>query len=98
MANNRNDYSMFPLPDESMSVTSNFGWDCKDSSKFLASLLNMKTIGILTSSVPSPDIENKGLLVAVVPLLLSTTIPPFAPDFSKIRAFSKSSYLRKMLI
>ena len=43
------------------------------------------------SSVPSPDIENKGLLAAVVPLLLSTTIPPLAPAFSKIRAFSEKN-------
>lgn len=43
---------------------------------------------MLTSSVPSPDMEKRGLLVAVVPLLLSTTMPPLAPAFSKMRAFS----------
>ena len=64
---------------------------CNVSIKTLASLLNKKTIGILMSSVPSPDIENKGLLAAVVPLLLSTTIPPLAPAFSKIRAFSEKN-------
>jgi hypothetical protein len=32
--------------------------------------------------------EKRGLLVDVLPLLLSITIPPFAPAFSKILAFS----------
>ena len=43
---------------------------------------------MLTSSTPSPDMENKGLFVDVLPLLLSITIPPLAPAFSKILAFS----------
>ena len=45
---------------------------------------------MLTSSTPSPDMENNGLLLEDVPLLLSITTPPLAPAFSIIRAFSES--------
>ena len=81
---------VFNLPaKESNKLTSTLWPACNVSIKLLASLLNKKTIGMLMSSVPSPDIENKGLLADVVPLLLSTTMPPLAPAFSNIRAFSK---------
>ncbi len=52
-------------------------------------MLKTKTMGMLTSSSPSPDMEKRGLFVDVLPLLESTTMPPLAPAFSKTRAFSR---------
>ena len=81
--------SLFDLPLESSRVTWTLEWDWTTSNNSWASLLKTNTMGMLTSSTPSPLMENNGLLEDVVPLLLSITIPPLAPAFSKIRALSK---------
>ena len=46
--------------------------------------MKRKTMGILISSTPSPDIANSGEEAAAVPSVLSITIPPTAPKLYKI--------------
>ncbi|MPC13215.1 hypothetical protein E2C01_005938 [Portunus trituberculatus] len=54
--------------------------------KSSASAEKRNTSGMLTSSVPSPDIANIGELLAEVPGVLSSTMPPTAPRVSNLRA------------
>ena len=46
----------------------------------LASRSKRKSIGMLTSSVPSPDMANMGLSLIDEEGTLSRTIPPLAPS------------------
>lgn len=81
-----------PLYGKSDRTASRSGFLSTAFSKTSASAEKRNTRGMLTSSVPSPDMANIGELLADVPGVLSSTMPPTAPRASNLRACNKSMH------
>lgn len=70
----------------SLIVTKRSGLILSISSNGRASEANKNTNGILTSSIPSSDIENARDVITDESVALSITIPPTAPASCNLRA------------